>query len=67
MTLEEAKKVALICEEADGNCASCVHGLAELLQEAFPEFNWVYKSQCIREREQDNTNRIFVVAKEQST
>jgi len=67
MTLEEAKKVALICEDADGNCSSCVNGLAYLLQKAFPEFNWVYEEKCIKEREEDNTNRIFVVAKEQSS
>ncbi len=41
MTLEEAKKVAGICENADGGCSHCVQELREMLQEIFPQFFWV--------------------------
>lgn len=42
MTLEEAKKVAAICSEADGRCQFCVSELRDLLSEAFPEFVWTF-------------------------
>ena len=42
MTLDEAKKVAAICSEADGGCSHCVSELAGMLQEQFPEFVWEY-------------------------
>lgn len=40
MTLEEAKKVARVCQEADSGCSSCVGVLAEFLNKEFPEFRW---------------------------
>lgn len=42
MTLEEAEKVARVAETADGGCSHCVSGMAEELQEAFPEFIWEF-------------------------
>lgn len=38
MTLEEARKVALVCSTADDGCSHCVKGLAKHLEEMFPEF-----------------------------
>lgn len=40
MTLEEARKIALVCGTADHGCESCVHGLSVKLNKIFPEFNW---------------------------
>jgi hypothetical protein len=40
MTLEEAKKVAAICETADGGCFYCAADLCEQLAGAFTEFDW---------------------------
>jgi hypothetical protein len=40
MTLEEAQTIAAILETADGDCESCARGLAEKMQEAFPQFIW---------------------------
>lgn len=40
MTLEEAKKVAAVCQTADGNCISCVDSLTVILNATFPQFSW---------------------------
>jgi hypothetical protein len=40
MTLEEAIKVASVCEQADSNCEHCVKQLTSLLNETFPDFTW---------------------------
>lgn len=40
MTLEEAKKVAAICSEADGGCSHCAQVLMDKLIEEFPDFHW---------------------------
>lgn len=40
MTLEEAKEVAKILDEADGGCSHCAQCLRESAQAVFPEFNW---------------------------
>jgi hypothetical protein len=42
MTLDEARKVAAICETADNDCNVCAQELCEQLAEAFPEFNWTW-------------------------
>lgn len=42
MTLDEAKKVALICCQADGGCSVCVSAHVENLNAMFPEFKWAY-------------------------
>jgi hypothetical protein len=43
MTLDEAKKVAAVCETADGGCSHCISSLCYYLQEDFPEFVWEYR------------------------
>lgn len=40
MTLEDAKKVALICMQADGNCSVCVKEMVRYLTFHFPDFQW---------------------------
>jgi len=42
MTLDEARKVALICCQADSGCSTCVGAHVANLQAAFPEFVWKY-------------------------
>lgn len=42
MNLQEAQAIASICGSADGGCTVCVRSLVELLQEFFPEFEWIY-------------------------
>jgi hypothetical protein len=42
MTLEEARKVAKVCETCDEGSWSCAQDLAAELQKAFPEFTWTY-------------------------
>ena len=41
MTLDEAKKVALIISTADSGCPGCVDDLTKQMQEAFPEYQWM--------------------------
>lgn len=40
MTIDEARKIAKICETADGGCSVCVESLRVLLQNNFPQFTW---------------------------
>jgi hypothetical protein len=42
MTLEEAEKIAKIASTADGGCGQCCTSLADQLNEAFPEYEWVW-------------------------
>ena len=42
MTLDEAKKVALMIGHADGGCGTCVSQLTKLAASLFPEFEWRY-------------------------
>lgn len=42
MTLEEARKVAMIIINADNGCPVCVERLVEKAQEIFPEFKWTF-------------------------
>lgn len=42
MTLDEAKKIAYVCMQADGGCSTCVANLTEELNSVFPEFVWAY-------------------------
>ena len=42
MTLDEARKVAAICENADGGCSHCAANLCTMLQKTFPEFVWTF-------------------------
>lgn len=42
MTLEEAKKVAAILNEADMGCSTCVKALIKLANREFPQWNWYY-------------------------
>lgn len=44
MTIEEAKKVAEIIEEADGGCSVCVGSLLLAAHEHFPEYDGVWMS-----------------------
>ena len=40
MTIEEAKKTALIISTANGACQFCVQKLADHMNGAFPGFTW---------------------------
>lgn len=47
MTLEEAKKVAKVLSNCDGNCPVCVRELTNIIQEEFPEFIWKYDNDIV--------------------
>lgn len=49
MTQEEAQKVAEIRSTADGHCQVCVGNLCDLLQEAFPSFQWEEMAAAVEE------------------
>lgn len=40
MTLEEAKKLAVIALTVDNGCIVCINNFVEELNEAFSEFTW---------------------------
>lgn len=40
MTLDEAKKIGEIIQQADGGCSYCIDELRKLCQKAFPQFSW---------------------------
>lgn len=50
MTLDEAKKIALIARTADGGCPGCVMSLAQALEAAFPQFVWEFVEDWDEER-----------------
>lgn len=62
MTLEEAKKVASICASADNSCSACVQELRNLLDESFPEFNWIFDWKA-----EDAERRLRVEEKHESS
>jgi len=44
MTLDEAKKIAVIAAWVDGGCSVCVGSVVAELNEKFPEFVWTFDS-----------------------
>jgi hypothetical protein len=40
MTIDEAKRVAVIISSADGGCPVCVRHLAVGCHQAWPQFDW---------------------------
>ena len=46
MTLEEALKVASVASRCDGGCSVCMETMTDLLNETFPEFEWVYNHEA---------------------
>jgi hypothetical protein len=61
MTLDEAKKVAAICETADGGCGHCIRDLCNHLQADFPEFAWEYHAEGITVSLSSHTDQKSVV------
>ncbi len=54
MTIEEAKKVAVIVLSADGGCRQCAEELIDYLVDVFPEYREAFRdafNRCYGEEE----------------